>query len=155
MMFAQLTRAISCAATMALGLTLVVRADPPKVTHDWPSYYGPDGTHADLSRVPLLDDLSQARLLWVSEHDDLGHGKTSSGGGHAYGPKSKAGGSCAVKQVAVFQRVRVPPGKLIVPPGSSRNGRGGDESAEAFDEEGSSEDDSASRQAVRMPAGQK
>jgi outer membrane protein assembly factor BamB len=67
---------------------------PPKVTHDWPSYYGPDGTHADLSRVPLLDDLSQAKLLWISEHDDLGHGKTTSGGGSAYGPKSKAAGSC-------------------------------------------------------------
>jgi outer membrane protein assembly factor BamB len=69
------------------------KTPPPKITHDWPSYYGPDGTYADPSMVPLLDDLAQAKLLWISEHDDLGHGKTSSKGGHAYGPKSKAAGS--------------------------------------------------------------
>jgi outer membrane protein assembly factor BamB len=82
-------------AIAALSLATVARAaDPPKITHDWPSYYGPDGTHADLSRVPLLDDLSQATLLWISEHDDLGFGKTQSKGNHAYGPKAKHSGSC-------------------------------------------------------------
>ena len=63
-----------------------------KITHDWPSYYG-DGTYADPSKVPLLDDLGQAKLLWVSEHDRLGYGKTSSGGKHTYGPKSRSSGS--------------------------------------------------------------
>lgn len=68
--------------------------DPPKVTHDWPGYNGPDGTYADQSKVPLLDDFSRAKLLWISEHDDLGYGKTSSSGGHIYGPKAKPSGSC-------------------------------------------------------------
>ena len=76
-----------------LSFTAVIAAEELKVTHDWPSYTGPDGTHADLSRVPLLDDLSKSKLLWVSEHEGLGHGKTSSGGGHNYG-SSKASGSC-------------------------------------------------------------
>ncbi|MGD0896560.1 MAG: PQQ-binding-like beta-propeller repeat protein [Thermoguttaceae bacterium] len=73
-----------------------VVADPPKFTHDWPGYNGPDGTFADQSRVPLLDDLSQARLVWTSEQDDLGYGKTSSHGGHTYGPKSHPSGSCSL-----------------------------------------------------------
>jgi len=67
--------------------------DPPKITHDWPGYNGPDGTYADQSKAPLLDDLSKARLVWVSEHADMGYGKTTSGGGHRYGP-SHPSGSC-------------------------------------------------------------
>ena len=67
--------------------------DPPKFTHDWPGYNGPDGTYADQSKVPLLDDLSQAKLVWTSEHADLGFGKATSGGGHRYGPKAKPSGS--------------------------------------------------------------
>jgi len=77
-----------------LSFTAVVTAEELKITHDWPGYTGPDGTHADLSRAPLLDDLSKAKLLWVSEHEGLGHGKTSSRGGHMYGSGSKASGSC-------------------------------------------------------------
>ena len=68
-------------------------AASPKITHDWPGYTGSDGTHADLSRVPLLDDLAKAKLLWISEHEDLGYGKTSSGGGALYGSKSRSSGS--------------------------------------------------------------
>ncbi|MGA2501012.1 MAG: PQQ-binding-like beta-propeller repeat protein [Tepidisphaeraceae bacterium] len=71
---------------MALILAWGVQAaDLPKSTHDWPGYTGPDGTFADQSKVPILDDLSRAKLVWVSEHDDLGYGKTTSGGGHSYG----------------------------------------------------------------------
>lgn len=91
-----ITKATLVAVLVALGLALGAwAAEPPKVgetpqeqvkiTHDWPGYGGPDGQRADRSQVPLLDDLSQARLVWVSEHDDLGYGKTTSGGGHAYG----------------------------------------------------------------------
>jgi outer membrane protein assembly factor BamB len=71
----------------------LLAADKPKITHDWPAYYGPDGTYADLSRVPILDDLSQAELVWTSEHADLGFGKSSSTYRHAYGPKSRPSGS--------------------------------------------------------------
>jgi len=80
--------------TAFLSFSSVVLAEELKITHDWPSYTGPDGTFADLSRVPLLDDLSRAKLLWVSEHEDLGYGKTSSRGGHVYGSKSHPSGSC-------------------------------------------------------------
>ncbi|MEI7766926.1 MAG: PQQ-binding-like beta-propeller repeat protein [Phycisphaerae bacterium] len=86
-----------CLASLLIAMSAVgiLRAEePPKITHDWPSYTGPDGTFADLSRVPLLDDLSRAKLLWVSEHEDLGYGKTSSRGGHVYGSKSHFSGSC-------------------------------------------------------------
>jgi outer membrane protein assembly factor BamB len=67
-----------------------------KIIHDWPGYTGPEGTFADQSRVKLLDDLSQARLVWTSEHDDLGYGKTTSGGGHRYGAQSRPSGSCSL-----------------------------------------------------------
>ena len=56
----------------------------PKITHDWPAYYGPDGTYADLTKVPIVDDLSRAELVWTSEHADLGYGKTTSGGAPPY-----------------------------------------------------------------------
>ena len=59
-------------------------ADAPKITHDWPAYYGPDATYADLTKVPILDDLNQAELVWTSEHADLGYGKTTSGGAPPY-----------------------------------------------------------------------
>jgi len=80
-------------ALMAVLAATGQAAEAPKITHDWPSYTGPDGTHADLSRVPLLDDLAKAKLLWISEHDNLGYAKTSSGGGHCYGSLSKPSGS--------------------------------------------------------------
>ena len=85
------------AGCLALNPTLSATAqEPPKITHDWPGYTGPEGTYADQSKVPLLDDFSRAKLLWISEHDGLGYGKTSSARRHAYGSKSKPGGSvCA------------------------------------------------------------
>ena len=59
-----------CVVAMMVGaFGLAARAEGPKVTHDWPGYTGPDGSFADQSRVPLLDDLSRAVLLWTSEHD--------------------------------------------------------------------------------------
>ena len=61
------------------------KGDAPVIKHDWPGHTGPNGTFADQSKVPILDDLSKARLVWVSEHEDLGYGKTTSGGGHCYG----------------------------------------------------------------------
>lgn len=78
-------------ATVAISPAFA--ADKPLITHDWPAYYGPDGTYADLTQVPILDDLSQAELVWTSEHADLGFGKSSSSGRHAYGPKSRSSGS--------------------------------------------------------------
>lgn len=78
----------------ALSLPASVQAEEqPRITHDWPAYYGPDGTYADLTKVPILADLSQAELVWTSEHADLGYGKSSSSGGHGYGPKSRPSGS--------------------------------------------------------------
>ena len=77
------------APTMA-GATAV------EIRGEWPSFSGVDGTRADPSRVPLLDDLSRARLAWVSEHEGLGYGKTSSGGGHIYGGHSNPSGSASL-----------------------------------------------------------
>jgi len=99
-----ITKATSVAVLATLGLALTVgAAEPPatraaeiKITHDWPSYYGPDGTYADPSKVPLLDDIGKAKLLWGSEHERLGHGKTSSKGGHTYGDRSRSAGSAGL-----------------------------------------------------------
>ena len=86
----------SLGAAIVLGLSVAARAeDLPKIVHDWPAYNGPEGTCADPSRTPLLDDLSQAVLVWVSDHADLGYGKTTSTGGHCYGP-SHSSGSCSL-----------------------------------------------------------
>ena len=94
------TRTLIGLLALCLAAPAAFSAEPPatpaaeiKIAHDWPSYYGPDGTYADPSKVPLLDDLGQAKLLWVSEHDRLGHGKTSSRGGHCYGARSRSAGS--------------------------------------------------------------
>ena len=104
-----ITRTTSVAVLITLGLALTAgAAEPPmpespaaraaeiKISHDWPGYTGPEGTFADQSRVRLLDDLTVAKLVWTSEHDDLGYGKTTSGGGHRYGAKSRPGGSCSL-----------------------------------------------------------
>jgi outer membrane protein assembly factor BamB len=42
--------------------------------------------------VPVLDDFSQARLVWVNEQDDLGYAKATSGGGHCYPRHMKPSG---------------------------------------------------------------
>ena len=80
-------RAVRAYVWLAMVLSLaafVQAAEPPKITHDWPAYYGPNGTYADLTKVPILDDLSRAELVWTSEHADLGFGKTTSGGAPPY-----------------------------------------------------------------------
>jgi len=83
---------LGVAAALSMA-TIVWAGDLPKITHDWPGYNGPEGTYADQSKVPILDDLSQAKLAWVSDHPDMGFGKTTSKGGHRYGP-SHPSGSC-------------------------------------------------------------
>jgi outer membrane protein assembly factor BamB len=65
---------------MALSLALdAAAADLPKITHDWPCYSGPLGTFADETKTPLLDDFSQAKLVWKSEDKSIGWGKTTTG----------------------------------------------------------------------------
>ena len=78
------------AMPLAMGETKV------EIRGEWPSFSGVDGTRADPSRVPLLDDLSMAKLAWISEHEGLGFGKSSSGGGHRYGPHSNPSGSASL-----------------------------------------------------------
>ena len=97
------TLTLTALLVLSLAVPAAFGAEPPaaraaeiKIVHDWPGYTGPEGTFADQSRVKLLDDLSQAKLVWTSEHDDLGYGKTTSGGGHRYGAKSRPSGSCSL-----------------------------------------------------------
>ena len=92
-MFKFIHRIQQASLIVVISVAGVVSAGELKITHDWPGYTGPDGTYADQSKVPILDDLSRAKLLWISEHEDLGYGKTSSGRGHAYGGKSHPSGS--------------------------------------------------------------
>ncbi len=54
------------------------RVYPPDQTEQigWPSLAGPYGTFLPVrTNVPLVDDLSQATIAWVSENADLGIGK--------------------------------------------------------------------------------
>ena len=67
-------------SVIALSLALdAAAADLPKITHDWPCYGGPFGTFADETKTPLLDDFSQAKLVWKSEDKSIGWGKTTTG----------------------------------------------------------------------------
>jgi outer membrane protein assembly factor BamB len=72
---------------VVLSLALDVQAaEPPKDASaeeawkiGWPSMTGPTSNFLPLrTATPLVEDLSQARLAWVSEDNDLGHGKYSS-----------------------------------------------------------------------------
>jgi RNA polymerase sigma factor (sigma-70 family) len=81
----------------ALASLEIAAGETPKIVHDWPCYTGPDGTFADPSKVPLLDDLGKARLAWISEHEDLGYGKAICGDGHGYGKNNyKPSGSASL-----------------------------------------------------------
>ena len=50
----------------------------PAAQADWPSYLGPNGNFSESSRTGLLDDVSQARLVWMSEERRIGHAKAAS-----------------------------------------------------------------------------
>ena len=63
-----------------------------RLTHDWPRYTGPIETFTDPSKVAILADLSQSKLVWVNEQDDLGYAKATSGGGHCYPKHMKPSG---------------------------------------------------------------
>lgn len=84
------------ASALLLGVLTARAADAPapfKLTHDWPSYTGPDGLLAGKSTAPVLEDFSKARLVWVNEQADLGYGKTTSNGSHRYPKEMKPSGS--------------------------------------------------------------
>ena len=57
------------------------KTEPPGLKSEWPSYLGPQNTFADMSPTPvkLLDDVTQAKLVWESEETDIGFGKAFSG----------------------------------------------------------------------------
>jgi hypothetical protein len=73
-------------AGLGLGVTLAVgaatgrAAERPALAHDWPSYHGPNGDFSAPCAAPLVDDLNQARLLWVGEETGLGKGKFATSG---------------------------------------------------------------------------
>lgn len=50
-----------------------------EIKHEWPSYRGQNDQFADTSGVPLIDDMTKAKLLWESEEQRLGFGKTDTG----------------------------------------------------------------------------
>lgn len=78
-----------CAAAVLLSLPALARAERPSDTKTysdtdalnigWPQLTGPLGNFSALrTQTPLIDDLSQAKLLWTSETKDLGRAKGSS-----------------------------------------------------------------------------
>jgi outer membrane protein assembly factor BamB len=77
-------------ALLCVGSTIAFAAEPatkttPVIKTDWPGYSGPNGRFRDVSGVKLADDISTAKLVWDSEEQNVGFGKTSSGGfGNAF-----------------------------------------------------------------------
>jgi outer membrane protein assembly factor BamB len=68
---------------LLLAGTLSAADDKPA----WPQINGPFGNYNPRRYgCTLVDDLKQAKAVWTSEDNDLGYGKTSSGGG--LGPRS-------------------------------------------------------------------
>ena len=51
-----------------------------ELVHDWPSYLGPNGNFTESSGAALLDDLNDARLVWISQEKRMGYGKQPEGG---------------------------------------------------------------------------
>jgi outer membrane protein assembly factor BamB len=80
-------------------------------------YIGPEGTFADPSKVSLLDDFSQARLVWQSEDKSLGWGKTTSHEGattkRAPGFYPSGQGSLIVAGGLVIAGYYIPSGDVI------------------------------------------
>lgn len=108
--------------SMALAMLLspawgVRAADLPKITHDWPCYGGPLATFADETRTPLLDDFSQAKLVWKSEDNSIGWGKTTTGdrptGKRAPGLYPSGQGSPIVAGGLVIAAYFIPSGEVI------------------------------------------
>ena len=59
-----------------------VTAGEPDLKPAWPQVSGPFGNFNPRQYgVKLVDDLKDAKAVWTSEDNDLGYGKTSSGGG--------------------------------------------------------------------------
>jgi hypothetical protein len=84
-------------------------------TH-WPCYLGPNGSFTESSGVRLVDDLSQARLLWASEVKDIGPGKVS--GKPSLGAKYRLPAAGAASPIVsgrlVIQAYFIPRGILAV-----------------------------------------
>jgi len=51
------------------------------VRSEWPSYLGPNGNFSESSGIRLIDDITKARLAWVSEEKRIGFGKAHTGAG--------------------------------------------------------------------------
>jgi hypothetical protein len=64
--------------SLAIALALSAAAVLPAA--DWPSYLGPNHAFADVQTPPvqLLDDITQAKLVWRSEEGGIGFGKAYS-----------------------------------------------------------------------------
>jgi len=71
----------AAAALMALAAGAGIAAEGGVVRGEWPSYLGPLGNFSENSGAKLLEDMTQARLLWESEEKGIGFGKAHTGAG--------------------------------------------------------------------------
>jgi outer membrane protein assembly factor BamB len=78
---ATLDRRTFLAGSTALVLSALRAADPPGADSPWPQANGPFGNFNPRQwGAKLVDDLKDARKLWVSESNDLGRAKGSASG---------------------------------------------------------------------------
>jgi outer membrane protein assembly factor BamB len=75
----RVTACIAAPCALAAMAAAVLGAEPVKVTSEWPSHLGPTGAFAAGSEPRLLDDITQAKLVWESEEKGIGFGKAFSG----------------------------------------------------------------------------
>ena len=77
-------------------------AAPGQIRSDWPSYLGQNNSFSETSGVKLIDDMTQARLVWESEEKRIGFGKAhtgywkSPGGANTFGDLPPGGGASPI-----------------------------------------------------------
>jgi outer membrane protein assembly factor BamB len=67
--------------SIALQALAVITVFAAEVKTDWPGYRGANGQFTETSGIKLINDMTQAKLLWESEEKTIGFGKTDSGYG--------------------------------------------------------------------------
>ncbi|HEY7157777.1 MAG TPA: hypothetical protein VH575_27720 [Gemmataceae bacterium] len=89
---------------------------------DWPSYPGPNGNYTQPPcAVPLLDDLSGAKLRWESQEKDLPAAKLRSSGNPYSRP---SGGMSRLSPTAPFSSPFFGPAGGLLSPRRTGGGRG-------------------------------
>jgi len=93
---------MSMALSAAALCTPAAGASAAEIKGDWPSYIGQNNSFSETSGVKLIDDMTQAKLVWESEEKRIGFGKAhtgywkSAGGANTFGDLPPGGGASPI-----------------------------------------------------------